>query len=77
VDEQARVAFVPVDVVPAEVDGVGVVGEGAEVEEEGVIGREGEGVVGDGISCMYVSQSLQFPHAKHQLRRERRKKTYS
>jgi hypothetical protein len=64
VDEQVRVAFFPPGPVPPEVDGVGVVGEGAEVEEQGVIGREGEGELGYVVSCVYVSQSVRVSASK-------------
>jgi len=45
VDQTLRVPFLVAGVVRVEVDGVGVVGESAEVEEEGRVGTEGEAVI--------------------------------
>jgi hypothetical protein len=45
VNQTLRVPFLVVGVVRVEVDGVGVVGESAEVEEESRVGAEGEAVI--------------------------------
>jgi hypothetical protein len=51
VDEQALVALAVAGIVRVEVDGVGVVGKRAEVEEQGRVGSESEGELGRGRRC--------------------------